>query len=74
MKHRFSFFAQLWKRVKDTLNEKPSKYAEVPPGCCALVFPDTETYNEMINGLADAKSWTGYNYPKVLDDTTLIIN
>lgn len=45
------------------------------PGCaCILVFHEIQAYHEMINGLADAKSWTGYDYPAALDKATLIIN
>lgn len=46
----------------------------MPPGCCALVFPDFETYQEMINGLSDAQSWTGHNYPEILDKSIFLIN
>jgi hypothetical protein len=75
MKIKLTALKQHWQRVKDTWNRRCSQYVEVPPGGCALVFPDSKTYQGMINGLADAKTWTGINYPKkALDKTTFFNN
>jgi hypothetical protein len=75
MKVKSTRLTRLFQKVRDTWNAKASQYAEIPAGGCALVFPNYETYQKMIDGLTDAKSWTGLNYPKsVLSKSTFIIN
>ena len=64
MKLKSSRFGLLLLKAANIFRHKQKKIIEVPPGCCALIFPDVSTYQEMINGLSDAKTWTGYNYPK----------
>ena len=75
MKNKSLHLKQLWQKVRSFFSPKLTPFIDVPRGGCALIFPDKETYQELINGLADAKSWTGYNYPeKVLDKSTFVIN
>lgn len=51
------------------------KPVTIPPGGAALIFEDHRQIQTLLNGLADADSWTGYNYAeKALAGTTLIKN
>lgn len=73
MKSKYLHLKRLWQKVRSFFS--PKRILNVPAGGCALLFPDMQTYQELINALADAKSWTGYNYPeKVLDKSTFVKN
>ncbi len=75
MKPKLTRFGRLLKKVRDTWNEKHAKQIEIQPGECVLIFPDTKTYQKMVDAISDASLFTGKNYKKkVLAKSTFVIN
>lgn len=68
MKRNLLRFEWPFRKARNTTG----KSFEIPPGGCALIFTDTKTYETIIDGLADAQLWTGYNYPRLLNEATFI--
>lgn len=68
MKLRLPFFAKLWQRVKDTWNAKAPKVIEIPTGAVAIVVANGETFDRLVDGIADASFYTGIDYSQILND------